>query len=78
MHFRNGDTTMEDWNHLMEQIPTKFQDQSPYVNALRLLLQLLLTTMLLCYMSVVIPLPPPMQYILEPMQPKFHLMILVA
>ena len=36
MRLRNGDTTMEDWNHLMEQTPTRVQDQSPYVNALRL------------------------------------------
>uniref|UniRef100_A0A1X7U1W0 Uncharacterized protein n=1 Tax=Amphimedon queenslandica TaxID=400682 RepID=A0A1X7U1W0_AMPQE len=27
---------MEDWNYLKEQTPTRVQDQSPYVNALRL------------------------------------------
>uniref|UniRef100_A0A1X7T4X8 Uncharacterized protein n=1 Tax=Amphimedon queenslandica TaxID=400682 RepID=A0A1X7T4X8_AMPQE len=36
MGLRNGETTMEDWNYLMEQTPTRLQDQSPYVNALRL------------------------------------------
>ena len=28
MHLRNGDTTREDWNHLMEQTATRIQGQS--------------------------------------------------
>ena len=36
LRLRNTETTMEDWNHLMEQTPTRVQDQSSFVNALRL------------------------------------------
>ena len=36
LRLRNAETTMEDWNHLMEQTPTRVQDQSSFVNALRL------------------------------------------
>ena len=36
LHLRNAEVTMEDWKHLMEQTPTKIQDTSPFVNALRL------------------------------------------
>ena len=36
LRLRNADTTNEDWNHLMKQTPTRVQDQSPFVSALRL------------------------------------------
>ena len=36
LRLRNAETTMEDWNHLMEQTPTRVQDQSSFVSALRL------------------------------------------
>ena len=36
LRLRNADTTNEDWNHLMKQTPTRAQDQSPFVSALRL------------------------------------------
>ena len=33
---RNAEVSMEDWQHLMKQTPTKIQDLSPFINALRL------------------------------------------
>uniref|UniRef100_A0A1X7UUR4 Uncharacterized protein n=1 Tax=Amphimedon queenslandica TaxID=400682 RepID=A0A1X7UUR4_AMPQE len=36
MRLRNGDTAMEDWNHLIELTPTRVQDESPCINAFRL------------------------------------------
>ena len=34
LRLRNAETTKEDWNNLMEQTPTKVQDQSSFVDAL--------------------------------------------
>ncbi|XP_011407700.1 PREDICTED: uncharacterized protein LOC105314949 [Amphimedon queenslandica] len=76
MRLRNGDTTMEDWNHLMEQTPTRIQDQSPYVNALRLFPTVeAVVDHNFAMLRVVILSLPSRQYTL---QPKLHLMMLVA
>ena len=72
LRLRNADTTNEDWNHLMKQTPTRAQDQSPFVSALRLF------PTVEAVVSVVILLLLSRQYTLEPMRPKFHLMMLVA
>ena len=36
LRLRNAETTEEDWEHLMEQTPTRISDQSSFVTALRL------------------------------------------
>uniref|UniRef100_A0A1X7V578 ATP-dependent DNA helicase n=1 Tax=Amphimedon queenslandica TaxID=400682 RepID=A0A1X7V578_AMPQE len=68
-------------DHLMEQTPIRVQDQSPYVNALRLFPTVEAVVdhnVAMLYVSVVTQLLPSRQYPLEPMQPKLQLMMLVA
>ena len=75
LRHRNAETTMEDWNHLMEQTPTTVQDQSSFVNALRLFPTVVAVV---DHNVVVILLLPSRQYTLEPKQAMHLLMMLVA
>ena len=36
LRLRNGEVTVDDWKHLMNQTPTQVRDLSPFANALRL------------------------------------------
>ena len=80
LHLRNAEVTVKNWQHVMEQTPRKFQNLSPFVNALRLFPTVEAVVehnvTMLCECGQ--PIAPSMQYTLVLMHLKLHPMMLEA
>ena len=78
LRLRNADVTQEDWEELMKQTPTNVADLTPFADALHLYPTVEAVMDHNIGKTLVSLLPPSRLSTLELMQPRPHLMMLVA